>query len=250
MHVDVLAIGAHPDDVDMTVGGTILKLVSRGKSVAILDLTRGEMGSRGSPELRAQEAQCASKVLGVTERVTLDLGDGKLQDTKESRRQVTEAIRQYRPTVVLAHHWDDIHPDHAATGQIMRSVIYSSGFAHYPAAGEPYRPNEVLFFMAHTPFEPSFIVDIAGFHDRKMEAVSCFSSQFHKPDSDDPPTVLSQPGFLMRLESRARYFGSLIGSDFGEPFRVIRAVPMVDPVDHYRAFPKIASAKSKEAECV
>ena len=117
MGVDVLAIGAHPDDVEMIVGGTLAKLIDRGKSVAILDLTRGEMGSRGTAEERVREAQAAARVLGVCERITLDLGDGRLQDTLENRIQVTEVLRRLRPTLVLAHYWDDLHPDHVEIGR-------------------------------------------------------------------------------------------------------------------------------------
>jgi bacillithiol biosynthesis deacetylase BshB1 len=248
MGIDLLAVGAHPDDVDMIAGGTIAKLVSRGKSVVILDLTRGEMGSRGSPDLRAKEAQCAAGVLGVNERITLDLGDGRLEDNMENRRKVMEIIRQFKPTVVAGHYWDDLHPDHAASGKILRSIMYSCGFLNYPAAGEPYRPNEFLFFMAHTPFEPSFIVDITGFQEKKMQAVRCFSSQFYSQESREAPTLLAQPDFLDRLEGRARYYGSLIDRPFGEPFLTVRSVPMVDPVDHYAPFPKFYGGKEKDAD--
>ncbi len=244
MAVDVLAIGAHPDDVDMICGGTLAKLVARGKSVAILDLTRGEMGTRGSPEIRAEEAQAAAKVLGAKERTILDLGDGRLENNAENRRHIIEAIRRVRPTLILTHYWDDLHADHAAAGHLVRAVMYPVGFAKYPAEGEPYRPHEVLFFMAHTPFEPSFVVDIDGFHDQKMEAVRCFASQFHQEGSDEPPTGIAQPGFTQALESRARYFGGLIGREFGEPFVVTRMVPVVDPVDHYAQFPKVYSSRT------
>jgi bacillithiol biosynthesis deacetylase BshB1 len=246
MSVDILAIGAHPDDVDMICGGTLAKLVAGGRSVAIVDLTRGEMGTRGSPDIRAREAQAAARVLGASERVTLDLGDGRLENSAENRRQVIEVIRHFRPTLILTHYWEDLHADHAAAGSLVRSVMYPVGFAKYPAQGEPYRPNEVLFFMAHTPFEPSFIVDIDGFHERKLEAVRCFASQFYREGSDEPPTGIAQPDFLTRLEARARYFGGLIGRSFGEPFRVTRAVPMVDPVGHYAPFPKIYSSRTGE----
>ncbi len=200
MSIDVLAIGAHPDDVDMICGGTVSKLAARGKSVVVLDLTRGEMGSRGTPESRAEEARRAAEVLGAQERISLDLGDGRLEDSMENRRQLIEVVRQLRPTLILAHYWDDLHPDHSAAGQLVRGIMYPMGFANYPAAGEPYRPNEVLFFMAHTTFDPSFIVDIDGFHDKKMEAVRCFTSQFHQEDSTEPPTGISEPDFLMKLE--------------------------------------------------
>ncbi len=236
MRVDVLAIGAHPDDVDMICGGTLAKLAARGRRVAILDLTRGEMGTRGTPDQRAEEAQAAARVLGVCRRITFDLGDGRLRDTDESRRQVIEVLRTLRPSIVMGHFWDDLHPDHCAAGQILRSVIYPAGFSNYPAAGEPFRPNEVLFFMAHTPFAPSFVVAIDEFHERKLEAVRCYKSQIHDPHNTAPQTGISQPDFLLRLEARARHFGALIGRTYGEPFLVTRLVPMDDPVAHYAPF--------------
>ncbi len=247
MKVDVLAIGAHPDDIDMICGGTIAKLAARGRRVAMLDLTRGEMGTRGTPDRRAEEALAAAEVLGACQRIILDLGDGRLRDTDENRRQIIEVIRRLRPTVILGHYWDDLHPDHAGAGNLVRSVIYPSGFGAYPAAGEPYRPNEALFFMAHTPFPPSFIVEIDDYHDRKIEAVRCFKSQIYDPNSRSPQTGISQPDFLQRLESRARHFGSLIGRRFGEPFFVTRAVPMDDPVAHYAPFAKTFPPSTSDA---
>jgi bacillithiol biosynthesis deacetylase BshB1 len=241
---DVLAIGAHPDDVDMSCGGTLAKLAARGRTVAILDLTRGEMGTRGTPELRAEEARAAADVLGVTERTILDFGDGRLENSPENRRRVIEEVRRLRPTLIITHYWEDLHPDHAAAGRLVRSIMYPVGFANYPAKGEPYRPNEVLFFMAHTPFEPSFVVGIDDYHEQKLKAVRCFGSQIHQEESEEPPTPISQPGFLKRLEGRARHFGNLIGRSFGEPFLVTRTVPMIDPVDHYAPFPKVYSSKS------
>jgi bacillithiol biosynthesis cysteine-adding enzyme BshC/bacillithiol biosynthesis deacetylase BshB1 len=243
MGVDVLAIGAHPDDVDMIAGGTIAKLSQRGKTVVILDLTRGEMGTRGSPETRAQEATKAGQVLGVDHRITLDLGDGRLEDHYESRRQVIEVIRELRPQLVLGHYWEDLHPDHVAAGWILRSIMYPCGFANYPAEGEPYRPREFLFFMAHFTFTPSFIVDITGYHEQKIEAVKCFASQLYAEGKKEPATGISQPDFLQKLEARARHFGSQIDRTFGEPFYVLRAVPMGDPVDHYAPFPRIHAGR-------
>ncbi|MCK4413157.1 MAG: bacillithiol biosynthesis deacetylase BshB1 [Candidatus Eisenbacteria sp.] len=246
--VDVLAIGAHPDDVDMICGGTLAQLAARGKSVAILDLTRGEMATRGTPEGRAQEAQAAAAALGARKRIILDLGDGRLENNAANRRELIEVIRSLRPTLVMAHYWDDLHPDHAAAGHLVRAIMYPAGLAKYPAQGDPYRPNEVLFFMAHTPFEPSFVVDVSDSHERKMEAIRCFESQFYRQGSTEPPTGISQPEFLKTLEARARHFGELIGRRFGEPFIVTRTVPMVDPVDHYAPFPKIYSSKTWEQQ--
>lgn len=243
MGIDVLAVGAHPDDVDMIAGGTVSKLVDRGKSVVIVDLTRGEMGTRGSPDLRAEEAQRAAKILGVRDRVILDMGDGRLENSEANRCKLIEIIREYRPAVVMGHYWEDLHPDHVAAGWLMRSVMYPCGFANFPASGEPFRPNEFLYFMAHFTFTPSFVVDVTDHHEQKLEAIRCFASQLHADGSDAPATGISRPDFLKKLEARARHFGSLIDRTFGEPFYVLRAVPMVDPVDHYAPFPRIHAGK-------
>ncbi len=239
MSVDVLAIGAHPDDVEMIAGGTLAKLVDRGKSVAIIDMTRGEMGTRGTPEQRAEEAAAAAKVLGAAERINLGLPDGRLENTEQARVKVVEQIRRLRPTIVMTHYWQDLHPDHSATGHIVADTMYPSGFANYPAAGTPFRPNEYLFFMAHFTFEPSFIVDVTGYWEQKVESVKCYHSQLHDATRDGLETLISQPAFIKRLEGRARNYGGMIYAEFGEPFLVRRPVPVVDPVDLYVPFPKI-----------
>ena len=239
MTIDILAFGAHPDDVELSIGGTIAKMVDRGRSVVIVDLTRGEMGTRGTPEIRAEEANAAAEVLGVTERINLDMGDGVLMDSLENRKLLIEVIRKYRPSLVLGQHWEDLHADHAAAGDLLKAVMYSTGFANYPADGPAYRPNEYLFYMAHFPFEPNFIVDITDYWELKVKAMACYESQLHSPSSDAPKTLISQPDFMDKLESRARHFGSQIHCSFGEPFSTRRAVPMDDPVEHYRPFRKI-----------
>jgi bacillithiol biosynthesis deacetylase BshB1 len=239
MSVDVLAIGAHPDDVEMIAGGTIAKLIDRGRQVAIVDMTRGEMGTRGTPEARAAEAADAARTLGVCERVNLELPDGRLENTEQARVRVVEQIRRLRPKLVMTHYWDDLHPDHSATGTIVRDTMYPAGFANYPAKGSPFRPNEYLFFMAHFTFEPSFIVDITGYWEQKVEAVKHYRSQLHDATQDGLETLISQPTFLKRLEGRARNYGGMIYAEFGEPFLVRRPIPVVDPVDMYEPFPKI-----------
>lgn len=239
MSVDVLVIGAHPDDVEMIVGGTVAKLVDRGRTVAIADMTRGEMGTRGTPEIRKAEADAAAKVLGVVERVNLELPDGRLENNELARVKVIELIRRLRPRIVMTHYWDDLHPDHSATGFIVRDTMYPSGFANYPAKGAPFRPNEYLFFMAHFTFEPSFIVDIDGYWDKKVESIKCYQSQLHDATRDGLETLISQPTFIKRLEGRARNYGGMIYREFGEPFIVRRPVPVVDPVELYESFSKI-----------
>ncbi len=238
MSVDILAIGAHPDDIEMTIGGTLAKLRDRGRSLAIADLTRGEMATRGTPETRAEEAAAAADALGAVERTNLDLGDGWLQDTMEARTRVIELIRRVQPTIVFANYWDDVHPDHRATGEIVRNVMYPVGFANFPAQGPPCRPREFLFFMQHWPFNPSFIIDISESFHRKMEAVRCYQSQLHNPASPEPATWISHPELLQFLEGRARHFGMLIRRPYGEPVITGWPVPMDDPVAHYEPFPK------------
>jgi len=244
LSVDVLAIGAHPDDVEMIVGGTLAKMVDRGRTVAIADMTRGEMGTRGTPEIREAEAQQAAKVLGAVERVNLGLPDGRMQNNEESRVAVVEVIRHFRPKLVMSHYWDDLHPDHSATGHIVADTMYPAGFANYPAKGTPFRPNEYLFFMAHFGFDPSFIVDVSGYWEKKVESVKCYQSQLHQDTRDGLETLISQPTFLKRLEGRARNYGGMIYAQFGEPFLVRRPIPMVDPLDVYEAFPKIFASEN------
>ncbi len=252
MGIDVLAIGAHPDDVELAIGASVAKLVDRGYDVVLLDLTRGEMGSRGTPEIRAEEAAAAAKALGAKSRISLDMGDGILMDNLDNRKAVIEVIRAERPSLVLTPYWDDLHPDHAAAGKLVRAVMYPVGFANYPAKGEPFRPNEVLFYMMHTPFDPSFIFDVSGYWEKKLEAIQCFSSQVGPTADDDlePPTNLSSPDFFRRLEGRSRHFGHLIGKTFGDAYTTVRPVPMDDPVAHYGPFDKLSSTRKASGEGV
>lgn len=239
MTVDVVAIAAHPDDIELMIGGTIAKLTDRGKRVAIIDLTRGEMATRGTPETRAAEAADAAEVLGVCERINLDLGDGRLQNCHDHRALLIAHLRRLRPSIVLTQYWEDLHPDHVATGEMVKEIMYPIGFANYPAEGEPYRPNEFLFAMAHFDFDPSFIVDVSGYWEAKERAIRCYASQLHDPDASGPATNIARPDFIDRIRARARHFGTMILTEYGEPFLVRRPVPVDDPVDHYSAFTKI-----------
>lgn len=245
MTVDAVFIGAHPDDVEMICGGTVAKMVDQGYRVAIVDMTRGEMGTRGTPEVRAAEAQQSADLLGASERINLDLGDGRLENTADRRARVIEVIRRLRPRLVMSHYWDDLHPDHSATGHIVKDTMYPAGFANYPAEGDPFRPNEYLFFMAHFPFEPSFIVDVTGYHEKKVESILCYKSQLHDQTVDGLETWISQPSFVPRLEARARVYGAMIYTEFGEPFLVRRPVPVSDPIALYEPFPKVYARPTK-----
>ena len=231
--MDILAIGAHPDDVELTIGGFIVKMTRLGRSVGILDLTRGEIGSRGTAEERAKEAAAAAKALGVQSREGLDLGDGRLTADLENRRTIIEVIRRERPQIILAPYWQDLHPDHAAAGRIVADAYYPSGFVNYPAEGEAYRPRAVLFYQGHFRFDPSFVVDTTGTFETKMEAVRCYSSQLHREESDEPETGISHPEFLARIEARDRHYGALIGRRYGEPMLCRRVLRIDDPLDYF-----------------
>lgn len=231
--LDFLAVGAHPDDVELTIGGTIAKMTRAGRSVGILDLTRGEIGSRGTPDLRRKEAAAAAKILGVRSRRNLGLKDGQVVPDLESRQKVIEAIREDRPRIVVAPHWEDLHPDHAAAGRLVAEAYYPSGFSNYPAEGEAYRPRAVLYYQSYFRFDPSFIVDTTETFETKMEAIRCYASQLHDEATDGPETGISHPEFLLRLEARDRYYGALIGKQFGEPM-LSRRIPRIDdPLGHF-----------------
>jgi bacillithiol biosynthesis deacetylase BshB1 len=228
---DVLAIGAHPDDVELAMSGLLLRHRDAGKSVAILDLTRGEGGTRGSPEIRAKEAAAAAKLLGAEERVTLDFGDGRLEPSNEVRRAIVDAIRRHRPSLVVASRWDDLHPDHAAAGEAVRSIRYVCGMTKWnPGPNPPHRPRSFLFAMHHsTDAPPSLVVDVSAVFERKMALVRCFGSQLHDPASKEPRTNIASEEFLPRWEARHRWFGDRIGVRFGEPWYVDGPVPVLDP---------------------
>jgi len=238
MKVDVLAIGAHPDDVELTIGGTVAGFVRRGKRVAVIDLTKGEMGTRGTPEKRAKESEAAAEILGLTERINLDMGDGYLTNTLENRCRLISEMRRLRPSIVLSHHWNDLHPDHCAAAEMVKDTMYPVGMSKYQAEGKSYRPNEVLFYMGHFPFDPNLIVDVSHDMETKMKACECYKSQLYKSGSNEGETTIAQPDFLDNIISRARHYGMHILKTFGEPYAVRRPVPVLDLVDHYSLFPK------------
>ncbi len=231
MSIDVLAIVAHPDDAELCCSGLLLKQKALGRTIGIVDLTRGEMGTRGTPEIRASEAAAASAVMSIDTRENLGLPDGRLAVNEESRRLVIESIRRHRPTVVLTNYHDDLHPDHAAAGRLVRDVRYLTPMRNYPAGGEPHRVSVFAHVQQHTAFVPSFIVDISDVWERKVEAIQCFASQLHDPGIPElgPGTKIGRPDFLEMFEGRHRYWGSQIGVAHGEAYWVEGPLPVADP---------------------
>ncbi len=235
--LDVLAIGAHPDDIEIFAGGTIAACVRHGMKVGLCHLTRGEMGTRGSPELRAREAAAAAAVLGVTKHEILDLGDCALRDDDAHRAALVAVLRRDRPRLVLAQLSRDAHPDHAATGALVRSASYLSGIRRFAGASgaEPHRPSLVLYYPSHEVLTPTLVVALtAGDVEKKMAAIRAYASQVHVPapatkSGAEPQTRISRPEFLEAIVARLRTHGNSIGAEFGEPFCAEAAVRVDDP---------------------
>ncbi|MGE4158602.1 MAG: bacillithiol biosynthesis deacetylase BshB1 [Planctomycetota bacterium] len=223
--VDVLAIGAHPDDVEIGASGTVARLVSQGRSVGLLDLTRGELGSRGTPEVRQAEALKSAQVLGVRFRANLGLPDGRLQPDIPSREILARALRVARPSIILAPGSERRHPDHAAAGVLAREASWIAGLVAYGLAGEAHKCQRVLFYSLHEDVEPAFVVDISTHWDTKRKALECFASQFMS--GQGAKTLISSPDFLPWIEARARVVGRLAGCELGEAFSMF-GVPAVD----------------------
>ncbi|MCW5962262.1 MAG: bacillithiol biosynthesis deacetylase BshB1 [Pyrinomonadaceae bacterium] len=230
--VDVLAVFAHPDDMELTVGGTLLKMNSLGYRTGAIDVTRGEMGTRGTVQGRASEAKEAAEILKLEVRENLGLPDGHVFATDEARRKLVRKLREFKPKLILTHQFDDPHPDHDHIAQLVRESARLSSMKNYDAeAGLDRIPvPRVAYNIFSRRVQPSFIVDISDFLETKMQAIRAHRSQFHDPDSNEPETRLTDARFLDELENRSRYFGSLIGVEAGEPFFVREALNVDDPV--------------------
>jgi len=230
--LDALAIFSHPDDAELSVAGTLLKLKSLGYRTGVVDMTRGEMGTRGTPEIRARESLEAARVMNLDVRLNLEHPDGHVWLTEESRKAVVRIIRSYSPRVLLTPHWDDPHPDHANTCRIVREAARLATMARYDAETElqPVKMPGVMHSIYSRLVLPSFIVDVSDFAEEKMRAIKAHASQFYSTNSNEPETRISEEGFLEQIELRMRYYGSLIGVEAGEPFYVREALNVDDPV--------------------
>jgi len=217
--VDVLAVGAHPDDADLGVGGMLLKLNGAGHRSVILDLTRGELSSRGPVEGRAKEAAEASRRLGVRARYHAGLPDGGLANNPEQRKAVVSFIRKYRPKLLLAPHMPDRHPDHVAAHQLVRDANFMAGLNKIDTGQDPYRAPTILYYHAYfePAMTPTFVVDISDVIEKKLEALKAFESQFYNPNHDGPETYVSSKAFWDGITTRAAYWGARVGVSHGEP---------------------------------
>ncbi len=222
--LDVLAFSPHPDDAEIGCGGALALAVRQGLRVGVADLTNGERATRGTPAGRATEREAATQTLRLSERIALGLPDGELGRSREAVARVVDVIRDARPHTVLAPNDTDRHPDHEAAGRIVREGCFAAGVGRVGSGGV-HRPARQFSYMAHSPFEPSFVVDISEVWEQKGAAVGCYRSQF-SPDGGDPATALSGGDFLELLEVRARWFGAMIGVRHGEPYLCRGPVPL------------------------
>lgn len=223
MYLDVLIFAAHPDDAELSMGGTIAKLTKNNFKVGIIDITRGELGTRGTAEIRQKEAFQAAIILKTSVRENLSIPDGNIEKNKENLCKIVMEIRRYRPKIIFAPYFNDRHPDHIDASLLVKQAMFTTGLSKFKTFDkevlqQPYRPKKLFYYMQTYTFDPAFIVDISDTFDDKKKAVHCYSTQFHNPKSTEPETFISQPQFINYIDARARFYGFHIGKNYGEPF--------------------------------
>ena len=219
MNLDLLAIAAHPDDVELTCGGTLLKMAEAGYSTGILDLTRGEMGTRGDVETRRREAAAAARILRVRRRENAGLPDARLTANEESKLAVARVVRSLRPHCVILPYWEARHPDHYAASQIGYEGCFLAGLKRLPLEGEPFRPFKILYSTAYARVHPTFVVDITKQFARRARAIACYGSQFRPRQADRHSKVfIALDRLADEMDLLARFYGDMIGARYGEPF--------------------------------
>lgn len=227
MKLDILAFGAHPDDVELGCGGTIAKEIAHGKTVGIVDLTRGELGTRGSADLRDEEAAAAAKILGVSVRENLRMADGFFVNDRAHQLKIIQMLRKFQPEIVLCNAIDDRHIDHGKGSKLVSDACFLSGLIKIKTeldgiAQQAWRPKTVYHYIQWKPIEPDFVVDITGYNDKKMDAIMAYSSQFYDPKSALPETPIATKNFQDSIGYRARDLGRLIGVEYAEGFTTER----------------------------
>ncbi|MDX1478461.1 MAG: bacillithiol biosynthesis deacetylase BshB1 [Saprospiraceae bacterium] len=229
----ILAFAAHPDDVELCAAGTLLKHVDMGYKVGLIDLTRGELGTRGNAELRLQEARASADLLGIEVRENLGMDDGFFVNDKEHRIAIARIVRKYRPDVVLANAVKDRHPDHGRAAQLVTEGCFVAGLIKVPTEmdGKPqerWRPRAIYHYIQDYKLQPDLCVDVTPYMQKRMDAIKCFKSQFYDPNSDDPDSPISGKDFMDLILAAARVYGRPIGAEFGEGFTVARPIGVED----------------------
>jgi bacillithiol biosynthesis deacetylase BshB1 len=233
LKLDILAFAAHPDDTELACSGTLASHIDQGYKVGVVDLTRGELGTRGTVKLRDVEAQDSAKFLGLAARDNLNLADGYFQDDAESQKKVAAAIRYYQPKIILANAINDRHPDHGKAARLVDNAWFMAGLEKvklsYKGELQPiWKASAVYHYIQSWYVQPDFVVDISDYWDKKIAAIKQFKSQFYDPDNNEPETYISSEGFLKALESRANEFGHSIGVRYAEGFTASRNIGVKD----------------------
>lgn len=221
--LDILFFGTHPDDVELCCGGTVINLVSSGKKVGIIDLTQGELGTRGNVRTRQAETKAANKVLGVKFRSNLNITDGNISNNQKNQLKIIQQIRQHKPEIIFAPYPIDRHPDHVNANKLIKESAFYSGLAKIKTklggkAQKPFRPKRIFYYMQTYTFVPSFITDITKSFDKKIKAMMCYKTQFYNPKSKETQTFISSKKFLDFIKTKAKFYGFQIGAKYGEPF--------------------------------
>ncbi len=219
LKLDILAFAAHPDDIELSCSGTLMHHIAMGKKVGIVDLTRGELGTRGSAELRDEEALKSSKIMGINARENLGMPDGFFENNRENQFKIIEIIRKYQPELVLANALNDRHIDHGRAAELIHNACFLSGLSKITTGSlAAWRPKRILHYIQDYYATPDVVVDITPWYEKKKECILAFSSQFYNPESKEPETPISSLGFFKFLEARSREMGRCIGVEYGEGF--------------------------------
>ncbi len=224
LKLDILVLSVHPDDAELGCAGTILKHIALGKKVGIVDLTRGELGTRGSAEIRAQEAAASAQILGLSARENLGLPDGFFQNDKEHQLKVIAAIRKFQPQIIITNAYHDRHPDHGRASDLVETSAFLAGLRKIETfsngeAQQPWRPDLLLHFIQDEYIKPDILIDVTDYWDKKIESIHAFGSQFFNPNwENEPQTYISSPEFIQIIEARAREFGKVINAKYAEGF--------------------------------
>jgi len=227
--VDAIFFAAHADDIELACGGTIAKLVRDGKRAGIVDLTRGEMGTRGDPETRRSESLASAEILGATFREQFDFGDGGMRTGRDEEMQIIDIVRQWRPSIVFAPWPDERHPDHVRSGRLVSDASFYSGLRKIETKLPAHRPQAVIYYLQNYLPPLSFVMDVSEAWETKMKAVNCYKSQFFDRKSKEPRTFIAEEKFLEMIEARGKHFGALIGARYGEAY-VTKQPPRIDDV--------------------
>ncbi|MBK9405047.1 MAG: bacillithiol biosynthesis deacetylase BshB1 [Ignavibacteria bacterium] len=225
----VMFIGAHPDDIELNCGGTVLKLVESGKNVGIIDLTEGELSTRGNRRSRVLETSAASKLLGISFRENLKIRDGSIEINKINREKIIRVLRKYKPEIVFAPYPNDRHPDHIYAGNLIRESVFYSGLMKIRTGNlKAFKPGKLYFYRSAIDIPVSFIFDISSVFKKKLEVLKCYRTQFYDSESKEPETFISSSFFRNEIEARARHYGFKIGAEFGEPYYSYDAIRIND----------------------